>query len=463
MKDLLRIVFRLAPSSASRRRPAEAAKQGLRLEPLEARALPSASLAGQVARPDSHVTPLASVATATYSPGQIRHAYGFDRLPYNGAGQTVAIVDGFDDPHALVDLRTFDRAFGLADPPLFVKATPQGAPPLNRTWAGEIALDVEWAHAIAPAARILLVEARSDTYTDLLAAVDYARRQPGVSAVSMSWGGTEFAGETAKDPIFTTPPGHGGVTFVASAGDNGAGTEWPAVSPNVLAVGGTTLRLTAQGAYGGEKAWAGGGGGRSWYEVRPAYQRPFQPYGQRTVPDVAYNADPNTGFYVYDSVPDAAGNVGWFSYGGTSAGAPQWAALVALADQGRAWAGRGALSGGPAALYAVSSADFHDITAAGNGFAAVAGYDLATGRGSPRADLVVADLVKSGVVPASQATTTTAPKNLSTSPAARRAPVQAAGVISGVTTEWTAAEWRLYLRTAGRDQPEGDLEGVFEA
>ena len=163
------------------------------------------------------------------------------------------------------------------------------------------------------------MEATSASDVALISAVNYARKQPGVVAVSMSWGGAEFSSETAYDSTFTTPSGHGGVVFVASSGDSGAGTEWPAVSPNVLAVGGTSLTITTQNAWGGETAWSDSGGGRSLYEAEPAFQRAAQASGKRTTPDVAYDANPNTGVYVYDTVPDSAGDTGWFSYGGTSA------------------------------------------------------------------------------------------------------------------------------------------------
>src|SRR5262249_17969012 len=180
-------------------------------------------------------------------------------------------------------------------------------------WASEIALDVEWSHAIAPGAKILLVEAASDSFTDLLNAVDYASKQPGVSVVSMSWGSTEFSGETALDKHFTTP----GITYVASSGDYGAGSgpEWPAVSPNVVSVGGTSLSLTSSGAYSSETGWTslnpnryGSTGGYSSYETEPAYQMGVQMSSKRTSPDVAYDANPNTGVYMYDSY-----NGGWFS------------------------------------------------------------------------------------------------------------------------------------------------------
>jgi subtilase family serine protease len=403
------------------------------LEELESRDVPSASGAG-IAVPDLHVVPLAGSTSYTnlvvYTPAQIKQAYGFNQIQLpggqtaDGAGQTIAIVDAYDDPNIAADLKKFDDTFGLAAPPSFVKATPQGQPAADAGWAEEIALDVEWAHAIAPKANILLVEAKSSSDADLLAAVDYARNQPGVVVVSMSWGENEFAAETAYDSHFTTPSGHvggsglaGGITFVAASGDNGAwyGAEWPAVSPNVLAVGGTTLTLTSQNAYGVEHGWSGSGGGYSKYVTEPSYQRSLQQSGARTSPDVAYDANPNTGFYVYNSYLLTAGQSGWFSYGGTSAGAPQWSALIALVDQGRAALGQGSLANGQAAVYSLPTADFHDVVGGGNGYYAYPGYDLVTGRGTPVANRIVADLLAAA---SSAAHGGTAPKATTTQAAA---------------------------------------------
>jgi subtilase family serine protease len=371
-----------------------ARRPSLRVEELETRALPSAVGPETVIHPNLQAAPRAGSGAITYyTPGQVRHAYGFDQVANSGAGQTIAIVDAYDDPNIGSDLAHFDAQFGLPAASL-VKARINN-PAVDAGWAGEIALDVEWAHAIAPGARLLLVEAHSANFTDLLTAVDYARNQPGVVAVSMSWGGNEFSSEAAYDYHFTTPAGHGGITFVASAGDSGAsaGPEWPSVSPNVLAVGGTSLTLTGAGAYAQETGWGSGGGGTSQAEAEPTFQRGVQTTAWRDSPDVAYDADPYTGFLVYDSVPNSEGQAGWFDYGGTSAGAPQWAALVAVADQGRAQQGLGPLANAQAALYSLPAADFHDVTAGNNGFAATAGYDLVTGRGAPIAPLVINDLL----------------------------------------------------------------------
>jgi subtilase family serine protease len=362
---------------------------------LETRALLSA--AGWVAAPNLHVQPLAGPGYSVYTPQQIRHAYGFDAISFNGVtgdgtGQTIAIVDAYDAPYIASDLATFDATFGLPNPTL-IKATPGGQPAADAGWAGEITLDVEWAHAVAPKATILLVEAASNSDVDLLAAIDYARNYAGVSVVSMSWGGSEFYNEASLDSYFTTPTGHQGVTFVASSGDSGAwyGPEWPAVSPNVLAVGGTSLTLRS-GAYSSESAWSGSGGGYSSYETEPAYQKSVQSSGVRTNPDVSYNANPYTGVYVYFTSPDT-GSASWYSFGGTSAGSPQWAGLIAVADQGRALQGKDSLAGAQAAIYGLPATDFHDVTRGSNGYSAHSGYDLATGRGSPYASRIARDLL----------------------------------------------------------------------
>jgi hypothetical protein len=384
------------------RRPATAArperKVRLHLEELETRALLSASgLNAFVAQPSFSVTPLGPYGTAPYSPDQIQKAYGFNKLSLDGTGQTIAIVDAYDNPNILSDLQKFDQQFGLSDPPSLTVATPGGQPSTDTGWALEEALDVEWAHAIAPGADILLVEAASSSGADLLSAIDYARNQSGVSVISMSWGGSEFWNEANYDSYFTTPDGHQGITFVAASGDSGAwyGPDWPSVSPNVLAVGGTRLTLTTQNAWSSETGWSYSTGGYSYYETQPDYQKQVttNQYDARTTPDVAYNASSATGFYVYDST-----NGGWYSVGGTSAGAPQWAALLALTDQALANAGNDTLANGQAAIYGLSSSDFHDITSGSNGYRAGVGYDLVTGRGSPFADKIVKDLLSANGV-----------------------------------------------------------------
>ncbi len=344
------------------------------------------------------------------TPAQVRNAYGLNLINGNGAGQTIAIVDAYDDPYIASDLQKFDAAYGISNNDstgqfALTKVVMSQSIAADSGWGLEISLDVEWAHAIAPGAHILLVEAASASYSALLSAVDYARGQPGVVAVSMSWGGSEFSGETAYDSHFTTPAGHAGEVFVAASGDTGGQVSYPAASPNVLSVGGTTLNVNSAGNYLSETAWSGSGGGISAYEPKPSYQSGVkQSATKRTVPDVAYDANPNTGVGVYDSF-SYEGQSGWFQVGGTSEGAPQWSALIAIADQLRGAAGplgNSFLSD----IYSLPSTDFHDIVSGKAGRnSAGPGYDLVTGLGSPVANLIVQGLltapavVTSGVLP----------------------------------------------------------------
>ncbi len=360
-----------------------------RLEALEDRALPSLSQAAAV--------PLADAGPAGYTPSQIRHAYGFDRISFqgvagDGGGQTIALIVAAHDPTLAADLHAFDQQFNLPDTAL-TEAAQDGSqqfPPADADWSAETALDVEWAHAMAPGARLLVVEASSSGQADLFAAADWAEHQPGVSVVSMSFGSPEDPGERALDAHFT----QAGVVFVAAAGDTGS-VSYPAASPDVVAVGGTRLTLDVANNRQSETAWASGGGGLSQYEPIPDYQSTVLPAadGSRGTPDVSYASDPTAGFAVYDS---SGGGGPWTVMGGTSAGAPQWAALFAIADQGRALTDQGPLGSRQAltALYGLPATAFYDVTAGrAGGSAAGPGYDLATGRGSPVADQVVAGLL----------------------------------------------------------------------
>jgi subtilase family serine protease len=359
----------------------------------------------------------------------------------------------------------FDQQFGLSAPPSFKVVNQNGGaklPANDPGWAGEISLDVEWAHAIAPSANILLVEANSATLSSLLVAVNFARHAAGVSAVSMSWGGseffsfngTEFTGETTLDSTFTTPSNHNGVTFIASAGDSGtfSGVQWPAVSPNVLSVGGTSLYTAADGTYQKEYSWIGTSGGYSVIEPTPSYQSGVDFAGTRSAPDVAYLADPNTGVAVFDSYADQ-GYVGWQVVGGTSAGAPQWAALVAIADQGRALSAQGTLDGPSQTLpilYSLYGAPgtsaytdyktYFNDTIDPHGFfdAATPGYDQLTGLGSPHAASVVDALA--GITPGSEPTTPTTPTGPTLSPSPIEATVISslpASVVGSTTGQLT--------------------------
>ena len=256
-----------------------------------------------------------------------------------------------------------------------------------------------------PQANIALVEAKTASLNDLFGAVNYARSLSGVVAVEMSWGTGEFYGQNAYDSLFTTPAGHigggglmGGVTFVAASGDSGAwyGTSYPATSPNVLAVGGTTLRLGANSSYSSEQGWSGSTGGfsaRAGSVLSAGVQGATGlSYGLRTTPDVAMVGDPSTGLSVYSTVPNG-NQSGWFTVGGTSASAPLWAGLIAVADQGLTLAGKGSLGDAQAALYSIPSSAFHQVTSGFNGYSAGSGYNLVTGLGSPIANRVVAGLL----------------------------------------------------------------------
>jgi subtilase family serine protease len=305
------------------------------------------------------------------SPSQIRIAYN---LPSTGGTGTIAIVDAFDDPTALNDLNVFSTQFGLPTPN-FEKHVMSSGIPVDGGWALEMSLDIQWAHTIAPNAKILLVEATSNGDTDLLAAVDYARSRSDVIAVSMSWGGPEFSGEVSYDSYFTSSYG---AAFFASSGDSGAGVSWPAVSANVIGVGGTTLTFSG-GVVSSETAWSGSGGGVSAYVSEPSYQVTYGvpgANGKRAVPDVSYDANPNSGVSVYDSTP-YSGSTGWWVVGGTSAGAPQWAAIQSL---GLTASNNNFYQDAKSGSY---SSYLRDITSGSNGYPAKVGYDLVTGLGSP--------------------------------------------------------------------------------
>lgn len=409
------------------------------IESLEKRVMLSAAASPVVEKPHffSHSIPSAS-GNATirgFIPSQVRTLYGFDQVNFSngtvaadGTGQTIAIVDAYFDPTIASDLAFFDRAFSLNAPPSFTILNQTGgttpAPDdLFFNWAAETALDVEWVHAIAPNANIVLVEANSQSVADLTAATDTARHLPNVSVVSMSWGfgeggtfsGVEFKNEVQLDSIFTTPAGHQGVTFVASSGDYGTSyTEWPGVSPNVVSVGGTSLYTGVAGTtYAGEASWQGSGGGPSAYESAPRFQSVAVPgAGVRVSPDVGYAADPATGFATYNTTPDPLDSnqriPGWQEIGGTSAGSPQWASLIALANQGRALLGKPTLdgpSGTLPTLYSVYSGPttaayttvyknyFNDVIDSANSpfeQRADAGYDQVTGLGTPKVPAIIA-------------------------------------------------------------------------
>jgi subtilase family serine protease len=379
---------------------------------------------------------LVNLGTPCYSPQQIRNAYGLTPIlqaGYTGTGQTIVIVDSFGSPTIAQDLTTFDQGYGLPDPPSLTVLSPLGTVSFDPTnsdmvgWAVETTLDVEWAHAMAPgAAIVLLTSPVSETegtqgLPEFLALEKYALHHKLGKIVSQSWGATEntlmdTAGEKAIDDFedFYKRGAEQNVTFLASTGDTGSSNVdtsnkffpfptviYPASSPHVTAVGGTSLYADANGKYQFEIVWndhfdGGGGGGVSQIFQEPAYQFSLPASVQaelnnaRGIPDVSYNADPNTAILIYLSFlgPAAAG---YYLIGGTSEGSPQWAGIIADANQ---------LAGHPLGflnprLYLVGElfgSFFHDITFGSNafngfngipGYTAAPGWDLATGWGTP--------------------------------------------------------------------------------
>ena len=368
---------------------------------------------------------------STYNPTQMRTAYGVSSIPEfggtvvaNGAGETIALVDAYNDANIQKDLTTFDSDYGLPAPPSFKVVSQTGStsnlPPsaAGTGWDVEESLDVEWAHSIAPGANLILVEC-----TDLNTGDEWAASQPGVSIISNSWGGSESSGETGADSDWSNPSSTGspGVAFLFSAGDSGT-ISYPSSSPNVLSVGGTTLNLNSNGTWASETGWNnGGGGGTSAYESRPSYQNVTVAGiavssvvgSQRGNPDISMDANPNTGVYVLDTLTQGSSP---FDVGGTSLSCPMMAGLVAIIDQGRAQVGLQPLNtsvesqASPnltsyqlqtdiydlAANTSTYATDFHDITSGYNNNKkdnATTGYDLVTGLGSPIANTFVPDMV----------------------------------------------------------------------
>jgi subtilase family serine protease len=358
--------------------------------------------------PPLHTKGNAQPSVVGLTPSQVRHAYGFDLVPNQGAGQTIAVIEAFGSPQIEKDLAVFNQTFNLPDCTvsngcLRILTTSTKNLNTNQLWALETSLDVEWAHAIAPDATIMVVESPDAVLNDMLQAVDFAVSQ-GATVVSMSWGGLEFPTETTLDTHFNFSVPN--VSFVAAAGDFGSLVIYPSASPYVLSVGGTTLSLNNDGSYAGEVAWSGSGGGLSSAEPEPNYQQKFHipndSAGARGNPDVAYDAGPDSSFAVYATHKDGSqGSNGWIQVFGTSAGAPQWAGLIALA-RSLGWSPTSA-SATPAAMYSAAgkssySTNFHDVVAGSNGTCGVLctaapGYDYVTGLGSPQVQNLIKALV----------------------------------------------------------------------
>jgi len=332
-------------------------------EVCEERALLSASPVAPALQVFSNSSQSGVISTTTL---QSRWVYGTGAVlaaqncqGYSGKGQTIAVVEAMHDPTLSSDVAQFERQFisggsfvypplnSLNGPTLKVvgqngTSTLPAASNAGTLWQMEEALDVEYAHLMAPQANIVVVEANSSSFADMIAAAQSAAHISGVSVVSMSWGTGEFAGENLYDQLLAHP----GVTFVASAGDHAGQLQYPAVSPNVVEVGGTNL-TSQYGYYGGETLWANTPIGKSLYEPG------------RGTPDVVATAG------TVDIVSNGTVSV----VGGTSVSAPIWAAVIAEADQWRAahWPSWAPQAVTPGTLSELPAQDFHHVAGGGMG------------------------------------------------------------------------------------------------
>ena len=313
----------------------------------------------------------------------------------SGGSKTIAVVDAFDDPTAATDLAVFSAQFGVSAPSNFHvvyapgvgngtcngSASTPGVDPTGG-WEIEESLDIEYAHAMAPAAKLYLVEAQSDSLGDLFCAVLTASgiaNTAGGGEVNMSWGAPEGAlgpAETSLDGFFTTP----NVVYFASTGDT-PGVSYPAASPNVVSVGGTSIgRNPATGSFIAETAWQLGGGGPSAYEPRPGFQRSIQNIvgNSRGTPDLALDGNPVTGVWVFDSF----GTPSWYIVGGTSVSSVVTAAIVNASNYFPS-----SSSAALTAIYSEPNSAFNSIRVGScgpySGYFATNGWDFCTGLGSP--------------------------------------------------------------------------------
>jgi subtilase family serine protease len=345
--------------------------------------------------------------SGSYGPADLWSAYNLSPSPaslslssppaFSWNGQTIAIVDAYNDPNAETDLATYRRQFNLSSCThsngCFLKINQAGQqstyPAGNTGWSEEISLDIDMASAICPNCRIMLVEAQSTNFSDLGTAVNKAATLSGryngftwthANAISNSYGGGEFSGEQSLESYYNHP----GIVVTASSGDGGYGVEYPAASQYVTAVGGTSLTKPGASRLGGwaETVWSGAGSGCSAYIPKPTWQTDAS-CTKRTVADVAAVADPNTGVLVYDTY----GLSGWYIFGGTSVASPIVASVYALALAGNASSPKSASS-----LYAPSTTTLFDVTSGSNGTCGTAtaylctgeaGYDGPTGNGTP--------------------------------------------------------------------------------
>ena len=338
------------------------------------------------------VSPKASAASPTgYGPSDLQDAYGLTDASANyGSGETIAIVDAYDDPNAAADLATYRSYYGLPACTVangcFKKVSQTGSttslPSADSGWAGEISLDLDMVSAIAPNANILLVEAKSSSMANLGTAVNEAVKL-GATFVSNSYGGSESSSDTSYDSSYFNHPG---VAITVSAGDEGYGAEYPAASKYVTAVGGTKLSASSTSRGWTESVWKtssteGTGSGCSAYDAKPSWQTDTG-CTKRMIADVSAVADPATGVSVYDSY--GSDGTGWNTYGGTSASAPIIASVYALA-------GTPGSSDYPSQYPYSDTSALNDVTSGNNGTCTTSyfctartGYDGPTGLGTPQ-------------------------------------------------------------------------------
>ena len=326
------------------------------------------------------------------TPSSIASAYSLTNLAADGSG-VIVIVDAFHYPTALNDFNVFAKQFGLPSEPstdplnannqVFQVVYASGSKPRsNCGWAQEAALDIEWAHAMAPNAKIVLVEAASNSFTNLFKAVDVASSIANAREVSMSWGGSEFSTEATNDSHFT----HSGIVYFAASGDTGGAVIYPGASGNVVAAGGTRINRDNSGNFLSETGWSGSGGGPSKYEPRPSYQDIIGTIvgSARGVPDYSFDADPNSGVSVYDST-SCQGFSGWLVFGGTSVASPSLSGIVNSAGNNTSSSAELNLlyqSVGNNGL-TINNSNFRDIQSGTAGsFSATTGWDFVTGIGS---------------------------------------------------------------------------------
>lgn len=326
------------------------------------------------------------------TPASLRAVYN---VPSTGGSNVIVIVDAYDYANALSDFNTFATQFGLptetssnafsSNNKVFQVVYASGSKPNNNTLAGKIlapgwnleaSLDIQWAHAMAPKAKIILMECNSSSNNDLGKGIQVANTLANVKEVSMSFGGSETASETSSDNVFSKS----GIVYVCSSGDTGGAIQYPAASPKVVAVGGTTLNRNGSGVFTSETGWADSGGGSSAYEARPSYQNAISSIvgSKRGVPDCSLDADPNSGASVYNTVYG-----GWVVVGGTSFSAPAMAGIINLCGTANGNFANSSADELTRIYSNLGTVNYRDIvTGTAGSFSCKSGWDFVTGVGS---------------------------------------------------------------------------------